>query len=159
MYHPRISTRQLVSLIMTRNNQGPSFVPWGTPDGTERRSEWQSWASCCLYLYIILHGKMSSSDDSDTNTSDKCVSGERNRERERDSGVVCVLVMWNRIGPSPLRRRPLFWLNQTNKTSYYTSSCCFKGKIWQSDNSWYKVSKIFNGISSGPACLQFAFHY
>ena len=33
---------------------------------------------------------MSSSDDPDTNTSDKCVSGERNRERERDSGIVCV---------------------------------------------------------------------
>ena len=31
---------------------------------------------------------MSSSDDPDTNTSDKCVSGERQRERERDSGVV-----------------------------------------------------------------------
>ena len=42
---------------------------------------------------------MSSSDDPDTNTSDKCVSGERNRERERDSGVVCVLVIWSRIGP------------------------------------------------------------
>ena len=109
-------------------------------------------------VYIILHGKMSSSDDPDTNTSDKCVSGERNRDRERDSGVVCVLVTWSRIGPSPLRGRPLFWLNQTNKTGYYTSSCRFKGKIWQSDNSWYKVSKIFNGISSGPACLQFAFH-
>ena len=27
------------SLIMTRNNQGPNFVPWGTPDGTERHSE------------------------------------------------------------------------------------------------------------------------
>ena len=50
---------------------------------------------------------MSSSDDPDTNTSDKCVSGERNRERERDSGVVCVLVMWSRIGPSPLRGRPI----------------------------------------------------
>lgn len=24
------------SLIMTRNNQGPNFVPWGTPDGTGR---------------------------------------------------------------------------------------------------------------------------
>ena len=59
-------------------------------------------------VYIILHGKMSSSDDPDTNTSDKCVSGERNRERERHSGVVCVLVMWSRIGPSPLRGRPLF---------------------------------------------------
>ena len=46
---------------------------------------------------------MSSSDDPDTNTSDKCVSGERKRERERDSGVVCVLVMWSRIGPSPLQ--------------------------------------------------------
>ena len=115
---------------------------------------------------------MSSSDDPDTNTSDKCVSGERNRERERDSGVVCVLVMWSRIGPSLLRGRPLFWLNQANKTGYYTNSCRFKGKIWQSDNSWYKVSKIFSGISSGranlfslsicqhtcPACLQFAFH-
>ena len=42
---------------------------------------------------------MSSSDDPDTNTSDKCVSGERNRERERDSGVVCVLVICSRIGP------------------------------------------------------------
>ena len=59
-------------------------------------------------VYIILHGKMSSSDDADTNTSDKCVSGERNREGERDSGVVCVLVTWSRIGPSPLRGRPLF---------------------------------------------------
>ena len=49
---------------------------------------------------------MSSSDDPDTNTSDKCVSGERKRERERDSGVVCFLVMWSRIGPSPLRGRP-----------------------------------------------------
>ena len=38
---------------------------------------------------------MSSSDDPDTNTSDKCVSGERNRDRERDCGVVCVLVMWS----------------------------------------------------------------
>ena len=26
------------SLIMERNNQGPNFVPWGTPDGTERHS-------------------------------------------------------------------------------------------------------------------------
>ena len=51
---------------------------------------------------------MSSSDDPDTNTSDKCVSGERNRERERDSGVVCVLVMRSRIGPSPLGGRLLF---------------------------------------------------
>ena len=42
---------------------------------------------------------MSSSDDPDTNTSDRCVSGERNTERERDSGVVCVLVIWSRIGP------------------------------------------------------------
>ena len=50
---------------------------------------------------------MSSSDDPDTNTSDKCVSGERNRERYRDSSVVCVLVMWSRIGPSPLRGRPI----------------------------------------------------
>ena len=98
---------------------------------------------------------MSSSDDPDTNTSDKCVSGERNRERERDSGVVCLLVMWSRIGPSPLWGRPLFLLNQTNKTSYYTNSCLFKGKIWQSDNSWYKVSKIFNGISSSRANLFF----
>ena len=59
-------------------------------------------------VYIILHGKMSSSEDPDTNTSDKCVSGERNREYERDSGVVCVLVMWSRIDSSPLRGRPLF---------------------------------------------------
>ena len=59
-------------------------------------------------VYIILHGKMSRSDDADTNTSDKCVSGERNREGERDSGVVGVLVTWSRIGPSPLRGRPLF---------------------------------------------------
>ena len=44
---------------------------------------------------------MSSSDDPDTNTRDKCVCWERNRERERDSGVVYVLVMWSRIGPSP----------------------------------------------------------
>ena len=51
---------------------------------------------------------MSSSDDPGTNTSDKCVSGERNRERDRDSGVVCVLVMWSRIGLSPLRGRLLF---------------------------------------------------
>ena len=51
---------------------------------------------------------MSSSDDPDTNTGDKCVSGERNRERERDAGVVFVLVMWSRIGPSPLREMPLF---------------------------------------------------
>ena len=102
---------------------------------------------------------MSSSDDPDTlNTSDKCVSGERNRERERDSNVVCVLVMWNHIGPSPLhaRGRPLFWLKKTNKTGYYTNSYRFKGKIWPSDNSWYKVRKIFNGISSGPTCWQFA---
>ena len=98
---------------------------------------------------------MSSSDDPDTNTSDKCVSGERNRERERDSGVVCVLVMWSRIGPSPLRGRPLFWLNQANKTGYYTNSCRFKGKIWQSDSSWYKISKNFNGMSSGRANLFF----
>ena len=27
------------SLIMTRNNQGPNFVPWGTLDGKERHSE------------------------------------------------------------------------------------------------------------------------
>lgn len=98
---------------------------------------------------------MSSSDDPDTNTSDKSVCGERNRELEKDSGVVCVLVMWSRIGPSPLRGRPIFWLNQTNKTGYYTNSCRFKGKIWPSDNSWYKVSKIFNGISSGRANLFF----
>ena len=100
---------------------------------------------------------MSSSDDPDTNTSDKCVSEERNRERERDSGVVCVLVMWSHIDPSPLHAggRPLFWLNKTNKTGYYTNSYHFKGKIWQSDNSWYKVSKIFNGISSGRANLFF----
>ena len=32
------------SLIMTRNKQGPNFVPWGTLDGTERHSERQSWA-------------------------------------------------------------------------------------------------------------------
>ena len=54
---------------------------------------------------------MSSSDDPGTlNTSGKCVSGERNRERERDSGVVCVLVMWSHIDPSPLHAggRPLF---------------------------------------------------
>ena len=44
-------------------------------------------------VYIIVHGEMSSSDDPDTNTSDKCVSGDRNRDRERDCGVVCVLVM------------------------------------------------------------------
>ena len=106
-----------------------------------------------INVYLILHGKISSSDDPDTNRSDKCVSGDRNRERERDSGLVCV--MWSRIGASPLRGRPLFWLNQTNKTGYYTNSCRFKGKIWQSDNSWYNVSKIFYGISSGRANLFF----
>ena len=93
---------------------------------------------------------MSSSDDLDTNTSNECVSGERNRERERDSSVVCVLVMWSPIGPSPLRGRPLFWLNQTNKTGYYTSSCRFKGKIWQSDISWYKVSKNLTAYLQVP---------
>ena len=37
------------SLIKIRNNQGPNFVPWGTSDGTDRHSEWQSWASLTLF--------------------------------------------------------------------------------------------------------------
>ena len=37
---------------------------------------------------------MSSSDNQDTNTSDKSVSRERNREHERDSGVVSLFVCW-----------------------------------------------------------------
>ena len=48
-----MSTGVSKSLIMTRNNQGPSFVPWGTPDGTERHSEWQSWASLTLCFRSI----------------------------------------------------------------------------------------------------------
>jgi len=27
------------SLMRTRNNHGPNFIPWGTPDGTEPHSE------------------------------------------------------------------------------------------------------------------------
>ena len=47
-----------------------------------------------IIVYIILHGKMSSSDNQDTNTSNKSVSRERNREHERDSGVASLFVCW-----------------------------------------------------------------
>ena len=35
----------LSSFIIRRNNQGPSLVPWGTPDGAWPHSEKQSWES------------------------------------------------------------------------------------------------------------------
>ena len=37
------------SLMRTRNNHGPNFVPWGTPDGTEPHSEYRPSESLILW--------------------------------------------------------------------------------------------------------------
>ena len=49
----RSNLSAFMSSIITRNSHGPSFVPCGTPAGTEPLSEKQSWLSLTRYFWFF----------------------------------------------------------------------------------------------------------
>ena len=54
----------LRSLIIIRNNQGPSLIPWGTPAGTARHSDTQPQLNFTFCLLFVRKSKIQHMIDS-----------------------------------------------------------------------------------------------